>query len=829
LPVSKYWLTPKQKHMLAKHLITAYRSITRRKGFAILNIAGLSIGICCCLLIFHYVSFEKSYDTFQPDGKQIFRLRLDSYQQGQLAWKSATSYPAFGPVMKKDFPEVEKFCRLHDADILLSNDRLNLKFKENKGYYADPAFLSMFDIKLIKGNPATALNAPYKIILTESTAKKYFPNEDAVGKTLTIRDPAYTRDMEVTGIMKEVPGNSHLIINHVASYSTLSSIVRDVDRDTSNATETSFGWYDFYTYLQLKPGTDVKKFESKFPVFADKYMNDLDWAKSNNMKNVISLIPLSDIHLYSNYNQEAEANGNGQAVSFLFLIALLIIGIAWFNYINLSTARSVERAKEVGVRKVLGAERSELVRQFLTESFLLNIGAMLIALLFFLLLVRPFDNLIGKSNADFYTMDATYWSGFLLIFLAGTFLSGLCPAFVLSGYKPVSVLKGVFKNTAGGLTLRKTLIVLQFITSVVLIAGTIVVYKQVDFMQQQKLGANINQTLVIEGAQSPADSLYDAVFQPFKTELQKIPAVKNVTASTSVMGKEIYWTNGLRRLDKANAQASTLYHLGIDYDFIPTYEMRLLSGRNFSKEFPTDTKAAILTESGMKVMGFANAAEAIDKKLRRGKDTLTIIGIAASYHHQGLQKSIDPMILLLRPDTRNFYSVKLEGSNQQQTIAQLQSRWNKYFPADPFNYFFLDDLFNQQYKSDILFGKLFGVFALLGIIIACFGLLGLSAYNVLQRTKEIGIRKVLGASEQNIVGLLSKDFMKLVGIALIIAIPVTWFSMNRWLQDFAYRTNIAWWVFTVAGVIALLIAFITISAQSIKAAISNPVKSLRTE
>ena len=815
--------------MISNYLKIAYRNLLRRKGFAVLNIAGLSIGICCCLLIFHYVSYERSYDTFQPNHKNIYRIRLDSYQQGQLAWKSATSYPAFGPTLKKDFPEVENFCRLYDANYVLANDEKNIKFKEEKGYYADAASLSMLDVQLVKGNPATALNAPYKIILTESMAKKYFGNEDALGKTIMVHNPDFTKSLEVSGVMKEFPANSHLIINHLVSYSTLVSINRDIYHDTTNAAETNFGWYDFYSYLQLKPGTNVKKFEEKFPAFCTKYIDGLDWAKNNNIKTVISLIPLSDIHLYSNYNQEAEVNGNGQAVSFLFLIGLLIIGIAWFNYINLSTARSVERAKEVGIRKVMGAERSGLIRQFLTESLLLNIVALITALILFAVLVRPFDALMGRDATSIYTMSNLYWTGFLSFFFLGTMLSGLYPAFVLSGYRPVVVLKGIFKNTAGGLTLRKTLIVAQFIASVVLIAGTIMVYKQVKFMQSQQLGANINQTMVIEGAGSVIDSLYQASFQPFKTELENIPGVKRVTASTSVMGNEIYWTSGIRRLDKPETKAVTLYHLGVDYDFIPTYEMKMLAGRNFSKEFSTDKKKVILTESGLQTLGFANAAEAIDKKVTNGGDTATIIGVAASYHHQGLQKAIDPMIIILRPNARNFYSVKLEGKNPQQVIAQIESKYSKYFPADPFNYFFLDDFFNKQYKPDILFGKLFGLFAILGIIIACFGLLGLSAYNVLQRTKEIGIRKVLGASEQNILILLSKDFLKLVIVALVVAIPVAWFLMNLWLQDFAYRTNIAWWVFAVAGSTALVIAFVTISFQAIKAAVANPVKSLRTE
>ncbi len=579
--------------MFTNYFKISFRSLINRKGSTLLNIVGLVIGMTACMLIFHYVSYEKSYDTFQTGGDNIVRLRLDSYQQGQLAWKSATVYPAFGPTMKKDLPEVENFCRLYDAELLISNDARKVKFKEEKGYFADAAFIPMFNLHLLKGNPANALTGPNKIILTESMARKYFGNEEALGKQLMIRNPGYTWLLEVTGVMKEFPANSHLIVNHLVSYSTFGSIIREVWQDTSNATETAWGWYDFYTYLQLKPGTDLKKLEAKFPAFCDRYINKLEWVKKNNIRNAISILPIKDIHLYSNYNQEAEVNGNNEAVSFLFLIAIIIIAIAWINYINLSTARSVERAREVGIRKVLGAERRGLIRQFLTESFLLNITSFVLSTILFFVLVSGFDNLTGRAGAAFYTMSTKYWLGFFILFAAGTFLSGIYPAFVLSGYRPVLVLKGAFKNTAGGINLRKALIITQFVTSVVLISGTILVYKQVQFMRDQKLGADISQTLIMEGAQSVRDSLYSQAFQPFKDELLKITGVKDVTASSSIMGKEIYWTSGFRRVDVPDAQSRTLYIMGVDYDFIPAYKMELLAGRNFSRDFGTDNKSAI--------------------------------------------------------------------------------------------------------------------------------------------------------------------------------------------------------------------------------------------
>ena len=815
--------------MIINFLKLAFRNIVKRKSYSLLNIAGLTIGMSCCLLIFHYVSYEKSYDTFEPNAKQIVRVRLDSYQKGVLAYKSATSYPAIAPTMKKDFPEVENFCRLHDDNLLLSNEEQNKKFSEDKGYYADPATIDMFGLHFIKGNPQTALNAPDKIILSESTAKKYFGNEDALGKTLVNRSGEHVQPFQVAGVYKDFPSNSHLIMNYLVSYATLGEELR-LEGDTSNASETAWGWYDFYTYIQLKPGINYQQLENKLPAFTDKYLNSRDWAKASNYRDELHLIPLSDIHLYSNYNQEAEVNGNGQAVSFLFLIAIFIICIAWINFINLATARSVERAKEVGVRKLLGALRTTLIRQFLTESFILNLISLAFSLIIFFTLLHPFDAFTGRSNYTGVALTSDYWLIFFVLFIGGTILSGLYPAFVLSGFKPVLVLKGAFKNTTSGLLLRKSLIVVQFVTSVVLIAGTIIVYQQVSYMRNQSIGADINQTLVLKGPQTIADSLYQNIYQPFKSEVLRQPGIKSIASSNSVPGDEIYWTTSWKRFGDEQSTPVTLYMLGVDYDFIPSYKIEMDAGRNFSDQFGTDKKSVIINENTVKLLGFKNAADAINQKvIRGGSDTLTIVGVTANFHQLGLQKNIDPMAILPRPNISTFYSLKLSSSNTQQTIASLKKLWNSYFPKDPFDYFFLDESFGEQYKADLLFGKVFGVFAFLAILIACFGLLGLSAYNVLQRTKEIGIRKVLGASIQSILVLLSIDFLKLILISFLFAIPAGWFIMNLWLQDYAYRINITWWVFAIAGCVALLIAIITISIQAIKAAVANPIKSLRTE
>jgi putative ABC transport system permease protein len=813
--------------MIKNHLILAFRNLMKRKGYSILNISGLAIGMTCCLLIFQYVSYEKSYDKFPSKQNQIVRLRLDSYQQGRLAWQSAVIYPAIGPTIRKDYPEVEDFCRLLPNNIILANAQTNIKFRETHGYFADPSAIKMLGVQMMNGNPDKALNEPDNIIISETMAKKYFGISEAVGKQLQIlerRDHNY----KISGVFKDHPHNSHLRIDYLTSYATLVSNLKE-NGDTSNAAQTSFGWYDFYTYLQLKPGTEMKEFESKLPAFCDRYINNQERNKINNLKYTLSIIPLSDIHLYSNYKYEAAVNGNGRAVSFMFLIGFVIMAIAWINYINLSTARSVERGREVGVRKVLGAGKTQLVRQFLVESLLMNLLAVLIAFVAFTILSPNFNQLMGREEPGVVAMSNAYWLWFIILFVSGTLLSGLYPAFVLSGYKPVSVLKGAFKNTSKGLLLRKALIIGQFGISVILIAGTIIVLKQVNFMRHQDLGININQTLVLDGATTLRDSVYLNTYQPFKEELLRQTGVQSVTASTNVPGQEIFWTTGVKRMNPPNSESVILHHLGVDYDFVPQFKLKMISGRNFSKDFSTDENAAILNEQAVSALGFKDPNEALGQKIIRRRDTLAVIGIVQSFHHQGLQKAIDPQIILLVPDSRDAYSLKLSSTDMPKTVAAIQTIWTKHFPNDPFNYFFLDDFYNQQYKADQQFGKVFSLFAMLAILIACLGLLGLSSYNILQRTKEIGIRKVLGASTQNVAYILAKDFLMLVMIAFVIAVPFTWWIMHNWLQEFAYRINIGWWIFLIAGAIAMAIALITVSFLAIKAAVANPVKSLRTE
>lgn len=813
--------------MFQNYFKIAFRNLLKRKGYTLLNILGLTVGMTSCLLIFHYVSYEKSYDTHINNATNIYRLRLDHYLKGQAEWKSATVFPAIGPALKRNFPEIETYCRLIDAKMLLSDENNTHKFTETKGYFAEQPSVSMFNLKLISGDPATVLTGPDKIIISESMAKKYFGDVNVLGKHLVSRDKNVNRTREITGIFKDYPVNSHLAIEYLISFDSFKEEVKQ-SGEGKNITETLFDWYDFYTYIQFKPGTDIKKTEAKFPAFCLKYMTHNSVEKTYDE---LHLIPVRDIHLYSNYNQEAEVNGNGQMVSFLFLIGIFIICIAWINYINLSTARSVERAKEVGIKKVVGAFRQDLIKQFLVENFLLNLISLCCSVILFFILLRPFDIFSGRAYYTEISLSLNYLLLFGAILLIGTLLSGVYPAVVLSGFQPMKVLKGSFKNTSGGIALRKGLIVVQFTISVVLIAGTIIVYQQVTFMRNKSLGASIDQTLVFNGPSSLTDSIYKSILQPFKTELLQQTGVTGITASSEVIGREIYWVDGAKRLEAPNKESISIYVLSIDYDFVPFYKMKMAAGEESLKEFSRGKKRGVLiNETASRMLGFAKPEDAVLKKLiTSSTDTTIIAGVLADYHHLGLQKAIEPMLFPMGTGVRQFCSVKLNTDNMPNHIKMVETAWKKYFPNDPFNYFFLNESYAQQYKADVLFGKVFGLFAFLAILIACSGLLGLSAYNVLQRSKEIGVRKVLGASMQNILVLLSKDFMWLIIIALFMAIPLGWYMMSIWLMDFAYHIDISWWVFVLAGFMALVIALITILLNAYKAVSENPIKSLRTE
>jgi len=812
-------------------LRTALRQLGKGRGYVLLNIAGLAAGIACCLLIFEYVAFERSYDRWNPLSDRIVRIQDEEYQNGKLIVPCASAMPNLAPLMIKDFPEVETACRLYKSSFLLSNDARDVRFSESNIYYADSSVLNVFNLQLTEGDRRSALSGADKILLSATQARKYFGNEDPLGKILTIRSDGRKLPLKVTGVFPDLPVNSHLRFDLLVAYKTFGRIIGSYGNQI-DPMETRWRWTDFYTYVLLKDKENEAGFANKLPAFIDKYYNDQPENLANRDRYRLVMMPMPDIHLYSHFIQEAEPNGDSKSVSFLFLIALFIVGIAWVNYTNLATARSLERAREVGVRKVLGAQRLELIRQFMLESLVLNGLALFVALIGAFSLNRPFGLLAGMPLGTVFTLPLAYWAEFMAVFLTGTLLSGLYPALILSGYQPVKVLKGAFKNSTRGQWVRKGLIVGQFAISIILIAGAIIVYRQVSFMRSQRLGADIDQTLVLKG---PTGGAYNGhADAAFREEILGITGVKSFTASSLVMGEENLWSTDWEWIGNPHGRHIVETRMvEIDEDFIPAYRIRVIAGRNISRSISSDRRSVLLNESAVKSLDFPSPEAAIGQLVSTGREfgwgSLKVVGVVADYHYEGLQKVIEPLVFVPHAGLQARYSIKIEAADVAALIPKIKTVWDRNFPDDLFSYFFLDDFFGRQYVADQRFGAVFGLFALFAVAIACFGLLGLSANNVLQRSKEISIRKILGATEITLVYSLSVDYLLLVAAGLVIAVPVAWIVMDKWLQSFAYRTAINWWIFGIAGFLALLVAFFTVGRQAWKAAMTSPVKNLRSE
>ena len=800
--------------MLFNYLKIAYRNFARHKGYTFLNILGLAIGMASSLLILQYIRHEFSYDKFHENSESIYRVRYDFFKDGERVFKCATAFPKVGPSMKEEFPEVLDYTRLYlryGGGVVRYND---ISIHEDNVFQADQSFFDIFSYELAKGDRTTALKEPNTAVVSSATARKYFGDEDPVGKRIKF---GASEEYEIRGVI-ESPENSHLKFTFLLSYPTL---VQSIGEDFNNA----WGWYDFYTYLLLQPGADIAALEAKFPAFIEKH-----GGEGADERTKFSLQPLEEIHLYSDLIQEARVNGNGRSVYFLMIIAFFILIIAWVNYINLSTARAIERAREVGIRKTVGAVKHQLVKQFIAESLLMNMISAVIALVLLQMAMPVFNNLAGKDLTLDLLNNSTLWLYLIAVFVLGGVLSGIYPAFILSSYEPASVLKGAMKGSRQGLFLRKSLVVMQFIASVSLIAGTLIVYQQLNYMQNQDLGINIEQTLVINGPGIVAnDSLYVDEISTLKKELIQHPDIKSVAASTEIPGNLIYWTNGARRLGEQAEKSTIMYKVGIDHDYINGYGHKVIAGRGYSPEFTADDRSVILNEKAVEVLGFDNADVAIGEQVKIGGDTLAIVGVIANYHQEGLKKGFDQTAFLLRPDARSYYSLQMDTRNLGQTMAFVKEKYSRAFPENPFDYFFLDTFFNDQYQSEQRFGKVFGFFSGLAIFVASLGLFGLASFIAAQRTKEIGIRKALGSTVSGIFLLLSRDFVKLVLLASAIAIPLIWFVMDQWLSSFAFRIDLGLGVFILASLVSLAIAIITISYQSISAAMVNPAKVLKYE
>ena len=796
--------------MFKNYLKIAFRNLWRHRVFSFINIMGLTVGMTACFLIFLYIRFELSYDSFHAKADRTYRIVSDIKTPTEVINGSGPSW-AVPHHLPKEFPEVEATVRVSGASLLVRKG--DVKFQEENTLWADSTFFQVFDFKLIKGNPKAALKDQFSIVFTESAAKKYFGKSDPIGQTILLTGEGL--NATVTGVMKDIPDNSQIKADMLVSMSTLTgNFNKGLDDQWSN--------YGSSAFVLLKPGTDPKVFQLKLPGFLEKYSGKA--MKESQMYVTLILEPLKDVYLYSKRDGKNTRNtGNINNVYIFSVVAVFILLIDCINFVNLTTARSTERAKEVGIRKVVGAAKTQLARQFVGESVLICLIAFGLTLALSAALLPLFNQLSGKNVSLGIFENSTNILMFFLASIGIGLLAGIYPALVLSSFKPVIVLKGRFATGTRGIILRKALVVAQFSISIALIIGTIVVYNQMKYMRSRELGFSKDQMVIIKTGNDPAK---DA----FRQSLTSIPAVKSTAMSSSVPGtgnpgaySEIENKNG-------DLQIANLDLYFVDFDYIPHFKIQMAAGRPFSKEFLTDTtQAMILNEAAVKMFGYASAQEAIGRRFKQWGREGKIIGVIKNFHFRALQEPIKPLSMRIEPGGANLVSVNISSANVPATIADIESKWKSLVPNRPFSYFFLDEFFDQQYRSEERFGKLFLNFAILAIFISCLGLLGLASYSTMQRTKEIGIRKVMGASVRGIINLLSKEFLKLVIISFFIAMPLAWYLMNMWLEDFAYRTNIGWWVFVIAGMIALVIALFTVSFQAVRAAVANPVRSLRTE
>ncbi len=799
--------------MFKNYIKIAWRNLIKNKSYSAINIGGLAIGMACFLLIAMFIKNELSYDSYHEKANNIYRVLHHGSEdtlEDSWVWGNAP----VGPALKNDFSEiVEKVQFSGRADILLDYNKNS--FQEGNSFYVDETVFNVFSWPLVSGNPKTALEAPYSIVLTESTAKKYFGNEDPMGKTIDgvggrANDGIYT----VTGVMKDVPSNSHFSFDVLMSMSSF--------YQTRPGIFDSWGYVDFYTYFLVADNFDQEAFQAKMPEFLKRNRPAEDTAYYYDL----SFESLKDTYLNSEAARQPGITGSLSNIYIFSIIGLFILIIACINFMNLATARSLERAKEVGVRKVIGAEKNGLRYQFLGESMLMVCIAALLGLALVLVCIPGMREITGKQFLTHEIFNGFTLSGYFGMALVTGLLAGSYPAFVLSNFKPSSVLKGVFRTSQKGNRLRKGLVIFQFSLSIALIASTIIVYFQLGFMLDKNLGFDREQQLVID---FNWDGEVMENMETIKSEFMNLPEVVSVAGSRTVPGGHFPAAGTEIETFEGKMEHFEPFLYEIDFDFIPHYEIEVVAGRGYSREFVTDSVSSMMVnESAARSFGYANPSDIIGKRFQQWGREGTIVGVVKDFNYLSLHQKVAPLALRYSQYGK-YLSLKVKSENMQQAITSIEQKWADVAPQRPFIYSFLDASFNSQYEADFKFKNLFTIFSFLAILIACLGLLGLATYSAVQRTKEIGVRKVLGAEVTSIVTLLSKDFMKLVLVAILIASPFSWYAMSKWLNVYAYQIEISWWVFALSGGIALAIAVATVSFHAIKAARANPVKSLRTE
>jgi putative ABC transport system permease protein len=793
--------------MIKNFLRVAFRNLWRHKGFSLLNIIGLTVGMTAFFLVFLYVSFELRYDSFHSKADRIYRVVSDVQTPTGLQHFNSPPLPvAIG--MTGHLPEIEVATRVSLGDnwmVIRDKD----VFETGDVAMSDENFFKVFDFPLIKGDTRTALSGSQNVVLSESTAKQFFGSADPMGQVLIMTRAKFP--CRVTGIMKDFPGNSHFKATMIISTATFERVDSTIDQQWDN--------YAWSTYLLLKPGASAAGLQAKFPGYLDKFGGAA--MRKTRMLPTLILEPLRDIYLYS--TRDDAKNGHIGNVYIFSIIGAFIVLIAGINFVNLTTARSVERAKEVGIRKVVGAGKAMLAGQFIGESIILCVIAYVLAVGMSALMLPLFNQLAGKEVSSGIFSQPRYLTLLLGIAVLIGFFAGLYPALVLSSFRPVAVLKGKFSTGTRGIVLRKGLVIAQFTIAIGLMIATLVVYFQLNYMRHQDLGFARDQKLIM-------DTRDDSAKLAFKQELTSIPGVHGTALSNYSPGMLFFPQPGELENNRGEMQTINVLPYLVDYDYLSQMHIPLVAGRDFSRAFGTDsTNALIVNETAVRQLGYTSSLQAVGKRFNQWGKAGNIIGVVKDFHLRSLQEPIQAMTMKVGLDNCDLITATLDGRRIPETMAAVETKWKQFLPSRPFSYFFLDEFFDRQYRGEQHFGRLFLSFAVLAIFISCLGLMGLAAYSTVQRTKEIGVRKVVGASVGNIVYLLSREFLVLVGWAFVVAAPLAWLFVHGWLSGFAYRISSYWWIFGLAGLTALAIALATVSFQSIRAALGNPASSLRSE
>ena len=810
--------------MIKNYLLIAGRNLMKRKVYSFINIFGLAIGVAVCLVILKYVDFELIYDSYHKNAKNIYRTTTTVYRQGELRGTSVLSGYAQAPALLADIPEVKRYVRTHPmyggAVMTFARDEGEPStFYEEGIQMVDSTFLDIFTYRAIEGDLNAALDNPSSIVLTKKVADRYFkPGEERIGKTIKISGGWCAGDYEITAIIEDVPQNSHFLFDVLLP-------MHNVLQNQQYKEDDGWGWNNFISYVELHDNTTPQQIEGKLASFVEKYRGED--LKRINGKDILIFQPILDIHLKPGLNYDSAATMSVNTIYFFIVISIFILAIAWVNYINLSTARAMERAREVGIKKAVGAFRTQLISQFLLESVLVNLASVILALLIAMALLPLLGNIVGKEFTFDFSDPRLYIMLFALFFI-GSLVSGAYPAFILSSFRITEVLKGKSERSVGGLSLRKALVVFQFVASLVLIAGTFTIYRQLMYMRGMDKGLTMDQMVIVNGPAVLDGGNIRQRLMSAKDELKNLPGVLSVATSGATPGAGYNWGGQFRKVGAPVEDNKSGNVVWIDPDFIDTYNVEILAGKKFDITLKSSMNGVIVNEAALKVYGLGTPEQAINERLILG-DTTDIVAVVKNFHWNSLKNDHTPFMFKADTISGRAFSIHISTNNMTKTLEAIESKYKEVFPGNPFNFYFLDDFFDKQYKDDQQFGKIFSLFAGLAIVIACLGLWGLASFTTTQKLKEIGIRKVLGASIPSIMKLLSWQFFKLVLIATLVGLPLTWYGLTEWLSGFAFRIPLAVDLFLVPTIILTIISITTVGLQIMKGASISPAKILRTE